>query len=52
MPSPFSSAHPANFGDIDSRDYSIAMQSIKGNKLSERVIEDWLDTSLMILVAD
>jgi hypothetical protein len=40
------------FGDIDSREYSIAMQSIKGNKLSEQVIEDWLDRSGMIVVAD
>jgi hypothetical protein len=34
------------FGDIDSRDYSIAMQSREANKPSERVIEDWLDRSL------
>jgi hypothetical protein len=40
------------FGEIDSREYSIAMKSIKENKLSERVIEDWLDRSPMIVAAD
>jgi hypothetical protein len=28
------------------------MKSIKENKLSERVIEDWLDRSPMIVAAD